>query len=239
MRTMRFMALMLLAVLWLSLAGCMNGPALVRSNPNLIVQNQGLPDPDLAKNFAPVDDYRIGAQDLLTVTVFGVTDLTQDVRVDASGKVTLPLIGSVRAGGRTPLELSSDIAAKLSNGYLQNPQVTVFVKSYDSQQITVSGVVKKPGVYPIAGPTTLLQAIANAQGLDDLADHRGVVVFRTIKGQRMAAVYDIDAIGRGAVDDPPLYSHDIVVVALSKSKDRLRTFIEAAPSLGMFRLIYP
>ncbi|MBS0457756.1 MAG: polysaccharide export protein [Proteobacteria bacterium] len=229
----------LAALLCLALAGCGGGPALVRGNPNLQVMNGGLPAPDTSKLFEPGDDYRIGAQDLLTVTVFGVPDLTQDVRVDALGRFTLSLIGTVDAGGRTPQELSREIAGKLRQGYLQDPQVTVFVKSYDSQQVTVGGIVKKPGVFPLTGPTTLLQVIAMGGGPDDLADHRGVVVFRTVKGQRMAAVFDIDAIAKGRTDDPQIYSHDVVMVALSKSKDRLRTFIQTAPSMGLFRLIYP
>jgi polysaccharide export outer membrane protein len=228
-RIMAFVACVLLAA-------CASGPALVSTNPNVRVTTSALPTPGPNENLTPPDDYRIGPLDLLTITVFGVTDLTQDVRVDALGNITLPLIGQVQAGGRTTTGLQDEIAKKLRNGFLQNPQISVFIKEFDSQRVTVEGVVKKPGVFPLAGPSSLLRVIATAQGLDELADHKGVVIFRTIKGQKMAAVYDIDAIGRGAVDDPPVYSNDVVVVALSKSKDRLRNFIQASPVLDIFRL---
>jgi polysaccharide export outer membrane protein len=234
MRYARIATAIVNLLLCLLMAGCASEPPLVSTNPNLHVSANGLPAPDATSSFQRLDNYRIGSQDILTITVFGVTDLTQDVRVDGLGNITLPLIGQVQAGGHTSNEVQSDIAAKLRNGYLQNPQVSVFIKEYDSQRVTVEGVVKKPGVFPLTGPTSLLQVIATAQGLDDLADHRGVVVFRVIKGQKMAAVFDIDAVGRGAIDDPPIYSDDIVVVAKSGSKDRLRTFIQAMPALYLF-----
>src|SRR5690606_32406111 len=111
--------------------------------------------------------YRIGAQDLLEVSVFGVKDLKQEVRVNSNGQISLPLIGGVMAGGKTIPELEQHIATKLQDGYLQNPQVSVFVKEFTSQQVTVSGTVKKPGIYPLTGKTSLLQALAMAEGLTD------------------------------------------------------------------------
>jgi polysaccharide export outer membrane protein len=239
MKFARSATAILTLLLCLIVAGCASN-ALVSTNPNIHVTGKGLPAPDASQTFAHSDEYRIGSQDLLTITVFSVTDLTQDVRVDSLGKITLPLIGAVQAGGETAIQLQGDIAAKLKNGFLQDPQVSVFIKEYDSQKVTVSGVVKKPGVFPLTGPTSLLQVIATAQGLDDLADHKGVVVFRYIKGEKMAAVFDIDAVGRGAVDDPPIYSDDVVVVAESGSKDALRYIISgASPFYYLFHSITP
>jgi polysaccharide export outer membrane protein len=226
----------LLAIL---LAAC-SGPALVKNNPNVIVSPNGLPAPDYNQTFDSTANYRIGTPDLLTISVFGIADLTQDVRVDSDGNILLPLIGSVLAGGKTALELQKEIAAKLSEGYVQNPQVSVFVKDYTSQRVTVGGVVKKPGVYPLTGQTSLMQVIASASGLDDAADHHGVVVFRVINGQKMAAVFDIDEIGRGAIDDPPIYSNDVVMVAESRSKDALRVIIAAStPFYYLFHTVNP
>jgi len=223
----------------LLLAACAGQP-LVSSNPNIVVGPHGLPAPDAIKTFDSSANYLIGATDLLTISVFGVSDLTQDVRVDSGGNITLPLIGNVQAGGKTTVQLQNDIAAKLTAGYLQSPQVSVFIKDYSSQKVTVGGVVKKPGILPLTGATSLLQVIATAGGLDDLADHRGVVVFRVIKGQKMAAVFDIDAIGRGAVDDPPIFGDDVVMVAESRSKDALRAFIAAAaPLYDVFHAVTP
>ena len=102
--------------------------------------------------------------------------MNRDVRVNNAGQVSLPLIGGVMAGGKTIPELEKDIGAKLEKGYLQNPQVTVFIKEFTSQRVTLEGALKKPGIYPITGKTSLLQAIAMAEGVDELADLGGVVV---------------------------------------------------------------
>ena len=219
---------------FLLLAGCASQPPLVTNNPNIHV-SASLPAPDPKANYGSASEYRIGPLDLLTISVFGVSDLTQDVRVDSLGDIALPLIGSVSAGGKSTVELQHDIAAKLSAGYLQRPQVSVFIKEYTSQRVTVEGVVKKPGIIPLTGTTSLLQVIASSQGLDELADHRGVVVFRIVDGKKLAAVFDIDAIGRGAAEDPQIYGGDIVVVAQSGSKGMLRTFIQTSPMLYIFR----
>ncbi|HXH00943.1 MAG TPA: SLBB domain-containing protein, partial [Xanthomonadaceae bacterium] len=123
---------------------------------------------------------------------------------------------------------------KYAEGFLQKPQVTVFVKEFTSQRITLEGAVKKPGIYPITGKTSLLQAIAVAEGLDPLADLGGIVLFRNIDGKKMAAGYDIRALRSGKIDDPQLYGDDIVVVEQSGSKTALRRFLEALPALGLF-----
>jgi polysaccharide biosynthesis/export protein len=140
----------------------------------------------------------------------------------------------VQAGGRTVQELEQDIAAKLDASFLQNPQVTVFVKEFTSQRVTLEGAVKKPGIYPLSGKTTLLQAIAMAEGLDQLADPRGVVVFRTVEGKKMGAVFDVRAIRSGDIADPDIYGDDIVVVDQSGGKTALRRFIESVPVLNLF-----
>jgi polysaccharide export outer membrane protein len=180
-------------------------------------------------------DYRIGAQDLLNISVFGVEELNKDVRVNSNGQVSLPLVGTVMAGGRTIPELESDLAKKYAAGYLQNPQVTVFVKEFTSQRITLEGAVAKPGIYPLTGRTTLLQAIALGGGVDDrTADLGGIVLMRQVGGKRQAAVFDLRQVRRGLAEDPQVYGDDIIVVEQSGSKTALRRFIEAVPALGIF-----
>ncbi len=196
-----------------------------------------LPPPDTTSAsgaYKGASDYRVGSQDLLEVSVFGVEDLNKTVRVNSNGQVSLPLVGSVMAGGRTIPELEKDIAAKLGQGYLQNPQVSVFVKEYTSQRVTLEGEVTKPGIYPITGKTTLIQAVAIAGGLTDLADLGGVVLFREVDGKRMAAAYDMSALRKGAVADPQVYGDDVIVVEKNGSKSAFREFIKAVPALGYF-----
>lgn len=205
--------------------------------PANALRGQALPVPDTtsaSERFRESVDYRVGAQDLLEINVLGVGDLGRTVRVGANGQISLPLVGGVMAGGMTVAELERQLAARLARGYLQNPQVTVFVKEYLSQRITLEGAVRKPGIYPIMGRTSLLQAIALAEGLDPLADLRGIVLIRRVDGQRMAAAFDIRDVRSGRGVDPEVYGGDIIVVEQSGSKTALRRFLEVLPALGIF-----
>ena len=132
-------------------------------------------------------------------------------------------------------ELEADVAKKYSEGYLQKPQVSVFVKEFTSQRVTLEGAVNKPGIYPITGRTSLLQAIALAGGVDDkTADLGGIVLMRHVNGKRMAAAYDLRQVRRGITEDPQIYGDDIIVVEQSGSKTTFRRFIESVPALGIF-----
>lgn len=200
----------------------------------------GLPAPTVADTSAQASTftYRLGAGDVLDIAVFGVPDLSRTVRVNSDGQISLPLVGTLAAAGHTVPELQDTIASKLKDGFLQNPQVTVFVKEFVSQQVTLNGSVAKPGIYPLTGRTSLLQALALAGGLSDLANPEGVVVFRTVDGKRMGALFDMDKISDGRAADPQVYAGDIIVVGQSGSKNALENFIKAAPALGFFYLIF-
>lgn len=216
------------------LAGCASAPSHAR-----LAANQDLPAPDTTTASGAYEggtDYRIGAQDLLEISVFGIDDLSRTVRVNSNGQVSLPLIGGVMAGGKTIPELEKTIGDKLKNGYLQDPQVTVFVKEFTSQRVTLEGALKKPGIYPLTGKTSLLQAIAMAEGLDDLADLGGVVVFRQVDGKRMGAVFDLAKVRTGQAPDPQVYGDDVIVVEQSGSKSAFRRFIQSVPAIGLFTL---
>ncbi|HEV2080919.1 MAG TPA: polysaccharide biosynthesis/export family protein [Brevundimonas sp.] len=183
-------------------------------------------------------EYRIGATDKLSVTVFQVPDLSfPEIVVDASGNIQMPMIGSVQAAGLTPNQLSGDIARRLGERYLRNPQVTVTVKEAASQKVTVDGAVKRPGVYEMRGRTTLLQAVAMAEGPAPAADIQSVAVFRTVGGQRMVAVFDLAAIRNGAASDPVLLGDDVVVVDTSRLNATLREAIATLPALSIFTLL--
>lgn len=167
-------------------------------------------------------DYRINPRDVLEVTVFQVKDLDRTVQVAPTGVINLPLIGGVTAAGRTARELERDIAARLSANYLRSPQVSVTIKEAASQSLTVDGAVMKPGVFPMNGAVTLLQALAQAQGFSDVANKNSVIVSRIQDGRRMVAGYDAAAIQSGKAPDPALQAGDIVVVEESGVKTTLR-----------------
>lgn len=180
-------------------------------------------------------DYRIGSSDKLKLAVFQVPDLSFDeIHVDASGNLQLPLIGSIRAEGRTPAELSHQIEALLGARYLRNPQVTVTVAEAASQKVTVDGSVTKPGVYEMRGRTTLMQAVAMAEGPTRTANLRSVAVFRTLEDRRMVAVFDLSSIRRGQSRDPVILGDDIIVVDSSNLQVALREIVAALPGLAVF-----
>jgi polysaccharide biosynthesis/export protein len=182
-------------------------------------------------------DYRIAPLDVVDISVFGVQDLSRTVQVSSSGQISLPLIKTVQAGGRTAGELERDIAAKLSATYLQSPQVSVFIKEYNSQRITVDGAVAKPGIFPINGQVSLMQAIALSQGLTTVADPSGVLIFRQVGNKRTAARFDLRDVRSGKIQDPMLLAGDIVMVDESSTRTTLRDIREALPLSGLFSLL--
>ena len=230
--TMRLLAALFLCLL---LAACASSGG-AKGSAVAPARTLSAPDTTAASGaYEGSSDYRIGAQDLLEISVFGVQELDKEVRVNSNGQISLPLIGGVMAGGKTIPELESELAKKYADGFLQKPQVSVFVKEFTSQRLTVEGAVNKPGIYPITGKTTLLQAIALAGGVDDkVADLGGIVVMRQVSGRRQAAVFDLRQVRRGNVEDPQLYGDDIIVVEQSGSKTAFRRFIESVPALGIF-----
>lgn len=181
-------------------------------------------------------NYRIGVGDKINVRVFQVPDLSFDgLLIDTAGNVQLPLIGAVRGADRTPGEMSAEIAELLSARYLRDPQVTVTVTEAASQKITVDGAVTKPGVYEMRGSTSLLQAVAMAEGPTRVADLTKVAVFRSIDGRRSVALFDLAAIRQGRAEDPQVFGDDVIVVDTSRLNSALREILGAVPALAIFR----
>ncbi|MEX2489647.1 MAG: polysaccharide biosynthesis/export family protein [Pseudomonadales bacterium] len=118
---------------------------------------------------ASSDSYRLGAGDLVEVTVLGVPELSREVRIDGNGAIALPLINEVPVGGRTVAEASKMVAERYQESYLQNPQVSVLIKEFSSQRITVLGSVKAPRVYAAQQRIGVLEALALAGGLTESA----------------------------------------------------------------------
>lgn len=188
-----------------------------------------------AVNSAGSAAYRIGPQDVLEVTVFKVSELSKTVQVSEAGTINFPLVGDVNAAGRTPREVERDLTAQLGSKYLQNPQVTIYVKEFNSQRVTLEGAVKKPGVFPIQGRLSLLQAIALAQGLESASDNT-VLVFRETEGKRSAARFDISDIRSGSAEDPRLQAGDVVVAGTSAIKEGLNNILKIVP-LASFAIL--
>lgn len=215
---------------------CLTACASPRQSPSASVAI-GVEPAALLTDVSQISDtgYQIGPSDKLALTVFRVSDLSfPEIYVDAAGNLQLPLLGSIRAAGLTPAQLSEDIERRLSERYLRNPQVMVVVSEAASQKITIDGAVAKPGVYEMSGRTTLMQAVAMAQGATPVAELDSVAVFRTVDGRRMVAVFDLGAIRGGQASDPLMQGDDIVVVDTSRLNAVLRDVIQALPGLGVF-----
>jgi polysaccharide export outer membrane protein len=172
------------------------------------------------------EEYQIGPQDLLEVKVFGVEELSRTVRVNNRGFIDLPLVGMVEAAGLTSEELEARIATALVRDFLQDPDVSIFIVEYTSQRVSVGGAVKKPGVYPLRGPTTLLESIATAQGLTDLANPSEVKLYRSVAdGKEQVIDWDLSDISAGKREDPFVKGGDRILVAESGVKRAARDAI--------------
>jgi polysaccharide export outer membrane protein len=180
--------------------------------------------------------YKIGPLDVLEVSVFKVPDLSRTVQVADSGTINLPLVGEVPAAGRTAQDIEHDLTKRLGAKYLQSPQVNIYVKEYNSQRVTIEGSVKKPGVYPIRGGTTLLQLIATAEGFTDTAESE-IAVVRNVDGKRTAAKFDIGEIRTGTSKDPQLVQGDVVIVSDSVVKSAYQNLLKAIPLASIAPLL--
>jgi polysaccharide biosynthesis/export protein len=178
--------------------------------------------------------YKVGPLDVLEISVFKVPDLSKNVQVADTGTINLPLVGEIRAADRTAQDIEHDLTTQLSGKYLRNPQVTVYVREYNSQRATIEGAVKRPGVYPIKGRTSLLQFIAMAESLDRDVASGEVAIFRVINGKRHAAKYDVEEIRKGAAPDPNVEQGDVIVVDTSSSKMFFSGFVKMIPMTAAF-----
>jgi polysaccharide export outer membrane protein len=179
--------------------------------------------------------YKIGAQDVIEIVVFKVPELTRAVQVADTGSINLPLVGEFPVAGKTAQQVERELTAKLGATFLKSPQVSVYVKEFNSQRVTIEGAIKRPGVVPLRGKYSLLQIIALAEGLDrDVASNQ-VMVFRNRGGQRIAAEFDIDAIREGRAPDPAVEDGDVIVVPTSSGKVALNSFLRITPALASFR----
>jgi len=134
-----------------------------------------------AQNQAP--DYTIGPQDVLDIDVFGLPELSKTVRVSSDGTIVLALLGRVRASGVTVDQFRQQLETMYGKTYLQNPQVTVYVRELHSRPVSVTGAVDKPGVFQLADNQTLIDVISLAGGLSRTSAPAGRTIYVTRKGE--------------------------------------------------------
>ncbi len=170
------------------------------------------PDP------GPAGIFRIAPGDLLQVEVFQAPEMSSKERVMTNGQILLPMIGAMEVAGLTPEEAEQIIARKLGENYLQNPQVNIFVEESASQKVTVLGDVGAPGVFPLKGQMTLMEAIALARGTKDTSKDE-VVIFRGSGTPDIKAyVVDLGEVQAGNIANPLLAGGDTIHVAQSGTR---------------------
>ena len=200
-----------------------------------IPYDRPLAAPDEPRVVALESNYKIAPMDQLAIKVFKSEDLSGDYDVDLAGRISLPFIGEIEAANITTAELDDRLTAKLGEKYLENPDVAVSIKKSTARVVTVDGAVRESGSFPVAGPMSLIQAVALAKGPTEEANPRRVAVFRTIQGQRQAAAFDLTAIRRGQSPDPQIYPGDIIVVDGSGIKAFQKQVLQNLPILSIFR----
>ena len=135
-----------------------------------------------------VQEYRLAKEDVVEVSVWKEPDLSRTVPVRPDGKITLPLLGDVPAEGLTPAQLGKSVQDKLSP-LVRDPRVTVIVHDVNGSRIYVTGMVTRPGAFPLRSHMTVLQALAMAGGLAEFAD-RGEITVLHADGTRHVVAYD-------------------------------------------------
>lgn len=215
------------------LTGCA-GQEQLRSTASLTVieGDRELPPPNRGDLTAADRPALIGPLDTIQIDVFNVPDLSREMQVDASGRIAMPLAGTVDARGKTAEELAQAIETALRASYVRDPDVTVNIKSSVSQVVTIDGQVVEPGLYPVTNQMTLMRVIASAKGMSEFARQEDVVILRTVGDQRMAGLYNVAAIRRGLYDDPPIYANDVIVVGDSPQRRLFRDFVSLSPILA-------
>jgi polysaccharide export outer membrane protein len=128
---------------------------------------------EIPKASPPQGDYQIGREDVLEVVVWHEPELSRVVPVRPDGKISLPIVGEIEAAGRTPVELRNTISESLAR-YVRDVQVGVLVREVNNPKVYVMGEVHKPGVFPLRGGLSVVQALALAGGVDEFAGNEVV-----------------------------------------------------------------
>ena len=169
----------------------------------------------------------LAPNDILVVDVFQADSLDRTVQIDSAGRISLPLIGTVQAAGKSVRVLEKELEEAYGRNYLQDPDITIFLKESFGQRVTIDGEVVKAGVYPVSSSSTLMETIALAGGFRAIADQSKVYVYRDIAGQKLVANFDVAEIRTGRKPNPRIYGGDVIIVFTSQTKVAMQNLKEA------------
>ncbi|MBT8112117.1 MAG: polysaccharide export protein [Gammaproteobacteria bacterium] len=159
------------------------------------------------------DEYRIGPEDVLEISVWKEEELQREVLVRPDGGISFPLAGDVQVEGKTPLEVEQDITTRVQK-YIPEAVVTVSVKTVSGYTIFVNGKVKRPGKFVVGRYMDVMQAITLAGGLDTFADEDKIKVIRRQNGKQVVHQFKYNEVKKGNKLDQNiiLQSGDVIVV---------------------------
>ena len=169
--------------------------------------------PTVSQETAPVEEYKIGAQDVLRIDVWKEAELTRTVPVRPDGKISLPLLNDVQAAGLTPAQLSNVITEGLKK-FINSPQVTVTVNEINSRRVYVTGEVARAGAFPLLPSMTVLQALSSSGGFTQFAKTKAIYVLRVEDGKQVKHPFNYKEVvaGRKQEENIALQPGDVIVV---------------------------
>ena len=171
------------------------------------------PPPAAPAGVTPPPGYLIGPNDQLSVIFWRDADLSRDVTVRPDGQISLPLINDVQASGRTPEELRVAIT-EAATRFVEDPTVSIVVRQINSRMVFITGMIAKPGAYPLMAPTTVLQLISVAGGLHEYANKENIAVFRDVNGRQVRYRFNYKWVleGRNLRQNIELQPGDTIIV---------------------------
>jgi polysaccharide export outer membrane protein len=174
----------------------------------------GISNPaEAPKNAAADPNYIIGAQDVLSISVWKEPDLTREVPVRPDGKISMPLLNDVQAAGLTPTQLANQITVSLKK-FVTEPQVTVIVTQINSQRVYILGEVNRAGAYPLLPQMTFLQALSSAGGFTEFANVKKIYLLRQESGKQQKYPFNYKEViaGKNGEENILLMAGDTIVV---------------------------
>jgi len=143
-------------------------------------------------SYVSADEYVMGTDDVLKITVYNHPDMSSTERVTAEGMINLPYVGEIKVAGMTADQAAKKIAARLSDGFIVDPNVSVFVVEFRSRKTIIMGQVNKPGIYMLSGNTTFLELLSLAGGLTRDAGDKATLKRRPEESSKKETVITID-----------------------------------------------
>ena len=156
--------------------------------------------------------YKVGPGDVISVQIYNESDLSGAYAVGQSGSVDLPLVGVFSVDGQNVEEIAASLTSKIGSDFLVDPQVTVRVETYASRKVNVVGAVRRPGVIPLTGPTTLLDILAEAGGVVTERSSQEVQVKRARTGEIEPLVVNLERLLSAGEGNVTLEAGDVVYV---------------------------